>query len=193
MKTLLTILLSIFLITSIQSQSKEGVSGFYLSGHFGPGIDPSFQAAYAEFNLSAGWQWNRFLGLGLSLGNYNGIGLDYSVGFSGAALQYRVRPFKKWTIKLDYGYLLKYNYPSADGYTVYEYIPDRYTYFSCHLLWKPKKSFTLGLGFTGLPKVKFKECDYYYVNSIDDCSDWYERTYKWSPAGFMLTLGLSLN
>lgn len=189
MKTLTTILLTIFLCISVKGQNNPDFRGTYFSFYVGAGPALDDGAILFGYSLNGGYQWNKFVGVG---GSWTGhLSMEYFfAGFNGLSAQYRIKPSEKWSVALDYGYVLTHSHGNDVVY--WEYIPDWYPFFKFHIGWKPKEKFTLGLSFTGLPLVNYEECNNYDAPP-DNCEPVYIHKYEWIPSGVMLTFGFSLN
>ncbi len=189
MKTLTTLLLSIFLISTIYSQENKHEGNAYVSGYVGGGLLANDGGIIMELGISGGYQWNKYLGIG---GSFTGSGsIDYFyAGFNGLSLQYRFKPKSNWSIALDYGYVLGHSQGNDAVY--WEYIRDWDPFFKIHLGWEPRDGFTLGLGFVGLPSVEYEEC-INYDSDPDNCEPIFISEKQWSASGIYLSLGYTWN
>lgn len=139
-------------------------------------------------NLSGGYQLNQWLGVGGSFGAQ--IGMSYfASSYSGLSLQYRMRPADRLVLSFDYGYILGHQ-QGFDSCSL-DYIPGWYPFYKIHGGWKLGSLFTLGVGVTGLPEVKYEEA-FNFNSTTGLCENISVSSYEWTASGVMLTLGLTL-
>lgn len=186
MKSYIIIIITFLAINASWAQSTPFEQGAYFNFHGGGGPLANDGGFILGYHLNGGYQWSPYVGIGAGIGAY--IGVDYFIsGFTGISMQYRIRPSEKWIASLDYGLIL--NHEQGNDIIYWEYIPDLYPFVKAHLARKVSNRLTLGLAFAGLPKVKYEECN---TSSGGNCTSFYTNTYKWSPAGFLLTLGVTI-
>jgi hypothetical protein len=189
MKALITLALTGLLFSAIYGQENQTRATGYFSGYVGGGLLADDGGLILGYGISGGYQWNKYLGMGVGLTGNLGLNYFFS-GFNGVSLQYRIKPGQRWNLALDYGFIL--NHFQGNDVLYWEYIPDWYSFFKIHLGWKPKNGFNIGLGFVGLPKVNYEECNN-YDSPPGSCEPINIKTRRWNSSGVFLSLGYNWN
>lgn len=172
------------------SQDSVSVSGkgMYIDLEAGMGKVINDGDFYLGIRMNAGYQFSRMIGIGASISSHMATE-EFGSSFSGLSLQYRIRPFDRWKLTMDYGYVLNYR-RGTDGY-LSEFIRGTYPFFSVHGGWQAGKILTVGIRFTGLPKIKNMEC-YEVDDFTGECLELITAAYLWPVSGVLLTCGISL-
>lgn len=186
---MITPLFAILLFTTAQAQDNPNLPGGYFATYTGAGPLADDGGILFGINLSGGYQRSKWLGFGGSLGAHLGIE-NFSSSFSGFSLQYRIRPVKRLVFSFDYGYIFRHSH-STDA-SVSEYIAEWNPFFKFHAGWKAGSLFTLGLGFVGLPQVRYKEC-VSFDSTTNTCAPVFISKEIWPTSGVLFTLGLNFN
>ena len=189
MKTLATFLVAISLFTTAQAQTNLDLPGGYFDTFAGAGPLADDGGILFGINLSGGYQRSKWLGVGGSLGSH--LAIDYfASNFGGFSLQYRIRPVERIVVSFDYGYIFRHSH-GTDTF-VSEYIPEWNPFFKFHAGWKAGSLFTLGLGFVGLPQVRYEEC-LGFDSTTNTCAPVFINKEIWPTSGVLLTIGLNFN
>lgn len=163
----------------------------YFSAHVG--TFPIENQFLANINLSGGYQFSQWLGLGLSNGHSAMLQTE-GPSVSGLALQYRALPGGKVILSADAGLIYRFS-KSCDSTCEYRYLPEANLYFAFNAYFRLTKVFTLGIGGVALPSAQTEE---WYYDDVDGGGEpmWYFRQqidHRYEVGGFIVTLGVSVN
>ena len=179
-----------FALQPLMGQEKYNpTSNIYFSLHAGTFPIEDF---LLSANVSAGYQINKWVGVGLSLGASAKSGAI--TDFTGLALQYRMVPTKKIVLDADIGLVLNHN-KVCDFTCEYRYIKEPNPYFKVHVGFRLGKVFTLGAGGVFLPKAR-SELWWYDDMDTNNNPNWYLKNtvdHDFETVGFIVSLGVNIN
>lgn len=172
---------------SLLSQPFPDLPAIYVSGHIGLFPDDDF---HNHAQLSLGYQWRKWAGLGLHVGTYGEFD-GYPERFRGGGMSFRAVPGRHWVARADLGFAWNYSLPN-DCMCENRFVPGWYAFFNLHAGWRIGKVFTLGAGIFYIPRAVVETQWYDY--DIDGHQVWEPAIrHDYSMSAFQLTLGVNLN
>lgn len=165
-------------------------AGFYMNMHVG--AFPADDGLLVSANMAAGHQFSQWIGLGLSLGTHAHADL-VPTSFSGLALQYRMKPGKRFLLSTDLGLIAKHN-KTSDGEYEYRYLKKINPYFKINAGMQLGPVFHLGVAIFALPTAQ-SEIWAYTLDANNEQVWTYSQTVEhwYETAGFQITLGINID
>lgn len=178
--------LFLFIAGHLSAQYHSNPHSPYLAGDFSFGYGVQEFAVGVELN--AGYQFNRWAGLGLEWATAttgNAIGSSI-MSFEALAVQYRFLPIDWLTATGSFGYVIDGGYAADCPCDNFQYIPGRYSYISTQITWRFERYYTIGLRAFFVSTVDFS-----YEVFSDEPGEM-TRMHSEHINGYQLTIGFSI-